>query len=107
LASINSGMPANVKRWGPVTGLIVTLFKNLAILLEQRLVRGVRYAMVLRKPDGNTLARIGDLVDVGHLRPIIDRELPLTEIAEAHRYGETGRARGKIVIRVAPEPKEG
>ncbi|HJL33247.1 MAG TPA: zinc-binding dehydrogenase, partial [Polyangiaceae bacterium LLY-WYZ-15_(1-7)] len=44
------------------------------------------------------------LVDAGALRPVIDRRFPLDRIAEAHRYVETGRARGKVVIDVRPEP---
>ncbi len=103
LTSINSGMPANVKRWGPVLGLVVTLLKNVAILVRQKL-RGVRFSMVLRQADGEALAQLAALADSGAIRPVIDREIPLEDIAEAHRYGETGRARGKIVVRVAPEP---
>jgi len=37
-------------------------------------------------------------IDAGRLRPIIDRVLPLSAIADAHRYIETRRARGKIVV---------
>ena len=104
LASINSGMPANVKTHGPVLGLVVTLLLNLQVLITQRLFHGVRFAMVLRKSDPAVLARIAELVDAGEIRPIIDREVDLGDIADAHRYGETGRAQGKIVVRVAPEP---
>ena len=38
------------------------------------------------------------LVDAGALEPVIDRVFPLSETAEAHRYLETGRARGKVVL---------
>ena len=33
-------------------------------------------------------------------RPQIDRTFPLDQTAQAHAYGETGRARGKVVIRI-------
>ena len=42
-----------------------------------------------------------DLLEAGHVVPIIDRCYPLSETAEAIRYLETGRARGKVVITVA------
>ena len=38
------------------------------------------------------------LVAAGALRPVVDRVYPLAEAAEAHRYLETGRAKGKVVL---------
>ena len=63
--------------------------------------RGVRSASILVKPSAAQLAEIAGLVDAGLLRPTIDRVLPLSAAAEAHAYGELGRTRGKIVLRVA------
>jgi NADPH:quinone reductase-like Zn-dependent oxidoreductase len=36
----------------------------------------------------------------GAVTPVIDRQFPLDEVADAIRYSETGRARGKILIRI-------
>lgn len=47
------------------------------------------------------LHRIRDLVDDGRLEPIVDRVLPWTEAAEAHRALEAGEAFGKVALRVA------
>jgi NADPH:quinone reductase-like Zn-dependent oxidoreductase len=54
------------------------------------------------KDDLNTLA---DLMQSGKVTPVIDRTYPLSEIREAIRYLETGRARGKVIITVAQENK--
>ncbi|WP_437821749.1 NAD(P)-dependent alcohol dehydrogenase [Sorangium sp. So ce1078] len=43
---------------------------------------------------------VSDLVARGALRPVIDRRYPLEAIADAHRYVETGRKRGNVVIDV-------
>jgi len=42
-----------------------------------------------------------ELAEAGKLRPVIDRQYPLTEAAEAVRYVGTGQARAKVVIDVA------
>jgi NADPH:quinone reductase-like Zn-dependent oxidoreductase len=41
------------------------------------------------------------LAEVGDIRPVIDRSYPLEDIADAHRYVDTGRKRGSVVINVA------
>jgi NADPH:quinone reductase-like Zn-dependent oxidoreductase len=44
------------------------------------------------------LALLGDLLQSGKLKPVIDRRLGLSEAAEAIRYVESGHARGKVVL---------
>jgi NADPH:quinone reductase-like Zn-dependent oxidoreductase len=44
------------------------------------------------------LTFLTELIEAGKLTPVIDRTYPLRETAEAIRYLETGRARGKVVI---------
>jgi NADPH:quinone reductase-like Zn-dependent oxidoreductase len=41
-----------------------------------------------------------EMAEAGKLTPVIDRAFPLAEAAEAVRYLEQGRARGKLVISV-------
>lgn len=62
---------------------------------------GVGCGMVAVAPDGVRLARIGELLDAGRLRVVIDRQYPLREAAAAHQRSEGRHACGKIILRVA------
>jgi NADPH:quinone reductase-like Zn-dependent oxidoreductase len=46
------------------------------------------------------LAYLADLVQTGKLKVVIDKTYPLSQLPEAMRYLETGRARGKVVVTV-------
>ncbi|TYP84381.1 NADPH:quinone reductase-like Zn-dependent oxidoreductase [Maritimibacter alkaliphilus HTCC2654] len=43
-------------------------------------------------------AKLVDLVEADRFAPVMDRTYPLAELVEAHRYMETGRKRGNVVV---------
>lgn len=62
---------------------------------------GVTYRYLFMHPSGTELAELAQLIVNGRLEPVIDRVFPFAEIAEAIAYLESGRAKGKIVVRTA------
>jgi alcohol dehydrogenase len=62
--------------------------------------RGARYEYLFMRADGEQLRQIAALVENGTIRPVIDRAYPLRAVRDALAYSESGRATGKVVIKV-------
>lgn len=54
-------------------------------------------------PIADDLAFLAEMVEAGHLKPVIDHCLPLEQIVAAHRYADTGRKKGALVITIVPQ----
>lgn len=59
------------------------------------------FGNLLVRPTQADLFLLKELCETGKLRPVIDRRFPLGDVAEAVRYVEEGRARGKVVVDIA------
>ena len=57
-----------------------------------------KFKMYIAKTLQADLIVLRDLMQEGKLTPVIDRQYPMTETAEALRYLEEGHARGKVVV---------
>ena len=66
---------------------------------------GIRGASISAKPNASELAEITQLIDEKKIKPIVSQVLPLTEAVKAQEQVATHHTRGKIVLKVADEPK--
>ena len=74
-------------------------------LLSSRIRRNARrrhvtYSFLFMRASGDQLREIASLIDSGIIRPVVDRVFPFASTKEALVYVETGRAKGKVVVKV-------
>jgi NADPH:quinone reductase-like Zn-dependent oxidoreductase len=67
--------------------------------------RGIHGASLGVEPNSDELTEIGKLIDEKKIRVIVSQTLPLSEAVKAQEQVATGHTRGKIVLKVAEEPK--
>jgi len=89
---IGGGGP-NDNRWiGPFGRLIQTMV--VSPFVSQKM------GMMMAELKKSDLTILGDMMQSGKVKPVIDRTYKLSELPEAIRYLEEGHARGKVVITV-------
>jgi NADPH:quinone reductase-like Zn-dependent oxidoreductase len=66
---------------------------------------GIRGEALSVEPHSGELAQIGKLIDEGKIKVIVSQTFPLSEAKTAQEQVATGHTRGKIVLKVAEEPK--
>jgi NADPH:quinone reductase-like Zn-dependent oxidoreductase len=61
---------------------------------------GVHYSFVFMRANGEQLSLITSLIESRAIRPVVDRIFPFDATKDALTYLDTGRARGKVVVKV-------
>jgi NADPH:quinone reductase-like Zn-dependent oxidoreductase len=84
-------------------GFVATLVSRLdQAELDQH---GIRGASIASHPNAEELTEITKLIDAGKIKTVVTQVLPLAVAAKAFEQAETHHTRGKIVLKVADEPK--
>ncbi|MGE6348247.1 NADP-dependent oxidoreductase [Bacillus mycoides] len=97
-----SGMPN--ARFGKEfgSGFFKTLLFSLAskklTALEKK--HNAQYSFLFMKPSGDQLRIIAKYIDSRQIKPIIDRIFPFEDTQKAMEYSESGRAKGKIIVKI-------
>ncbi|MEK4865999.1 NADP-dependent oxidoreductase [Bacillus sp. FSL E2-8895] len=97
-----SGMPN--ARFGKEfgSGFFKTLLFSLAskklTALEKK--HNAQYSFLFMKPSRDQLRIIAKYIESGQIKPIIDRIFPFEDTQKAMEYSESGRAKGKIIVKI-------
>lgn len=62
--------------------------------------RNVGYSFLFMKASGSQLRQITALIESGAIRPVVDKVFPFGSTNDALAYVESGRAKGKVVIKL-------
>jgi NADPH2:quinone reductase len=79
---------------------------NLARIMQKRLILTGSTMRPRSVSDKNQIAReleehVWPMLESGRVKVIVDRVFPFAEVAEAHRYLESGEHIGKVILKVA------
>ncbi|MGG0207042.1 NADP-dependent oxidoreductase [Bacillus mycoides] len=97
-----SGMPN--ARFGKEFGSV--FFKTLLFSLASKKLTALekkhnaQYSFLFMKPSGDQLRIIAKYIESGQIKPIIDRIFPFEDTQKAMEYSESGRAKGKIIVKI-------
>ena len=87
-------------------GRLLLVLGNLSDLLQVPWISMTSDKKVIAGPASerpDDLRLLAELAQAGKFRAVIDRRYRLEQIVEAHRYIDTGRKRGNVVITLIPE----
>ena len=78
--------------------LVIKLLSSSA--RKQAKKQNVAFKFLFMRAEDNQLGEITKLIESGIIKPVIDKVFPFEQTNDAMAYVETGRAKGKVVIKV-------
>jgi alcohol dehydrogenase len=84
------------------TGFFKTSLFRIATLKITKLEKqyNVKYTYLFMKPSGEQLSIITELIESEKIKPVIDRIFSFENAQKAMEYSESGRAKGKIILKI-------
>ncbi|WP_024280292.1 NADP-dependent oxidoreductase [Xanthobacter sp. 126] len=101
LISISGPPDADFARQQRLNWMLSQLMRLLSFGIRRKAkARGVHYSFLFMRADGGQLSQVTALIEAGIIRPIMDRVFPFEATNEALTYLDTGRSKGKVVVRL-------
>jgi NADPH:quinone reductase-like Zn-dependent oxidoreductase len=101
LISISGPPDPDFARAQGMNWLLRQVMQLLSLGIRRRAAaRGIRYSFLFMHANGAQLGQITALVDKGIIRPVVDRIFPFDGTNEALAFVETGRVKGKVVVKL-------
>lgn len=84
-----------------VPWMIKTLISLLSSSIRKKAAKlGIQYSFLFMRADGRQLKEITKLIELDVIKPVIDKTFSFEQTNDALTYVESGRAKGKVVIKV-------
>ena len=101
LISISGPPDPDFARAQGMNWLLRQVMRLLSLGIRRRAAaRDIDYSFLFMRANGSQLGQITALVDKGIIRPVVDRIFPFDGTNEALAFVETGRVKGKVVVKL-------
>jgi alcohol dehydrogenase len=101
LISISGPPDAEFAKSAGLSGFLKLVMRLLSYGIRKKAKRrGVSYSFLYMRASGEQLRKITALIDSRAIRPVVDRVFPFESTPDALAYVETGRAKGKVIVKV-------
>ncbi|MEM8859310.1 MAG: NAD(P)-dependent alcohol dehydrogenase [Chloroflexota bacterium] len=90
----DNGVYLDAAGLGTVLAMLLTRFSSKKAILSATYMRS-------KSDVAQDLRLLKEIAEKGNIQAVIDKRFPLAEMAQAHRYVETGRKRGNLVVNIA------
>lgn len=81
--------------------LVKMIMRFLSFGIKKKAIKKeVHFTFLFMKANGKQIAEITKLIESGIIKPVIDKVFPLEDTNKALEYVESGRAKGKVVVKL-------
>lgn len=101
LISISGPPDVDFAKSAGLSGFLKLVMRLLSYRIRKKAKRrGVSYSFLYMRASGDQLRELTALIDSRVIRPVVDRIFPFESTPDALAYVETGRAKGKVIVKV-------